>query len=173
MLAPFYDEVDTDPLNQVLNAYRRSWLEEGVLVRAHRTANAAGLSMCLPLLDREILTMAAALPGSFKVRRVRGSLRTRWPLRAMLKGVLPPPLVNRPKRWMPAPLDNWLGGPGRLFLESRVQRLKDNRHGLWNPVAIERLRQNVNRKPGTGLRLWVLFILEAWLDGLTDRQLAR
>ncbi len=166
VLAPFYEGLDTDPLNAILNAYLRSWLGEGSLVRADRTAAAAGLDVRFPLLDREVVSMAAALPGSFKVRRTGGSLHTRWPLRAMLKGVIPPPLVNRPKRGMPAPLDAWLAGPGRLFLEDRFARLKRDPHGLWRAEALEDLKRGVGRRPGAGMRLWALVLLDTWLHGI-------
>ena len=110
--------------------------------------------------------MAAALPGTAKIRRVGGSLHPRWPLRAMLDGVLPPPLVHRPKRGMPVPLDPWLFGPGRLFFAERFERLKADRARLWDAEALDALRRDVNRKPGIGLRLWSLFILDAWMESV-------
>lgn len=166
VLAPFYEGLDTDPINAVLHATLRSWLGEESLVRADRTAAAAGLDIRFPLLDLEVVSMAAALPGTFKVRRVGGSLHTRWPLRAMLQGILPPPLVNRPKRGMPAPLDGWLAGPGRLFLEERFARLKRDPHELWRPEALDRLRRGIANERGAGMRLWALLFLDTWLDGL-------
>ena len=166
VLAPFYANLGTDPINAVLHAYLRSWLQEESLTRADRTAAAAGLDIRFPLLDAEVFAMAAALPGSTKVRRAGGSLHTRWPLRSMLTGILPPPLVNRPKRGMPVPLDQWLGGPGRLFLEERFARLKRDRHGLWNADALDQLHRRVSKDTGAALRLWALFILDAWLDTL-------
>jgi asparagine synthase (glutamine-hydrolysing) len=166
VLAPFYADLHTDPVNAVLHAYLRSWLQEESLPRADRTAAAAGLDVRFPLLDHEVFAMAAALPGSSKLRRAGGSLHTRWPLRAMLDGVLPPPLVHRPKRGMPVPLDPWLAGPGRLFLEERFQRLQRDPHRLWNPEHLRRLRKDVGKKPGIGLRLWSLFIFDAWTSTL-------
>jgi asparagine synthase (glutamine-hydrolysing) len=168
VLAPFYADLDTDPLNAVLNATLRSWLCEDALTRADRTGARAGLDTRFPLLDRDLLTLAASLPGSFKVRRVGGSVHTRWPLRAMLKGVLPPPLVNRPKRWMPAPMDAWLRGPGRLFLEDRVNRLRENRRGLWKVEAIDALKTGLARGDSDGLKLWGLILLDAWMEQLDD-----
>lgn len=166
VLAPFYRGLDTDPVNVALHGYLRSWLGEGSLVRADRTAAAAGLEIRFPLLDREVLERAASLPGEFKLRRVGGSLHTRWPLRAMLSGVLPPPLVDRPKRGMPTPLDGWLAGPGRLFMEERFARLKQDRLGLWRAEALDELRRNVGRRKGAGIRLWSLFMLDAWAEGM-------
>lgn len=169
VLAPFYAGLDTDPINAVLHAYLRSWLQEESLVRADRTAAATGLDVRFPLLDAEVFAMAAALPGQSKVRRVAGSLHTRWPLRSMLSGVLPPPLVHRPKRGMPVPLDPWLAGPGRLFFDERFARLRDDRLRLWNRDHLESLRRDVGKTRGVGTKLWALFILDAWLETVVGR----
>ncbi|MFT7519774.1 MAG: asparagine synthase (glutamine-hydrolyzing) [Kiritimatiellia bacterium] len=164
VLVRFYEDLDTDPINAVLHAFLESWLRNDGLVRADRSAAAVGLDVRFPLLDRDLLETAASLPGSFKLRRNRGSIRTRWPLRAMLSGVLPPPLVNRPKRGMPAPMDHWLAGPGRLFLEQRTQKLLQNRRDLFQLDEITRLKQQVSKVPGAAMQLWSLFILDAWLE---------
>ena len=173
VLEPYYQGLDTDPMNAVLNAFVHSWLLEDSLVRSYQTGAMAGVELRFPMLDRRIIEAATALPGSVKVQRTRGSLHTRWPLRAMLKGVLPPPLVNRPKRWMPAPLDAWLAGPGRIFLEERVTRLKTGREDLFEPDAVEQMRSQITRKPGIGAKLWALFILDGWLTALEDNRLRR
>ncbi len=165
VLGPLYEGLETDPINAVLHAFLRSWLQEGSLVRADRTAAAAGLDVRFPLLDLEVFERAAALPGDAKVRR-GGSLHTRWPLMAMLDGVLPPPLVNRPKRGMPAPLDPWLAGPGRLFFDDRFNRLENDALGLWKKDALTGLRRDIGKKPGVGLRAWALFSLDAWITSV-------
>lgn len=164
VLVRFYEDLETDPVNSVLHAFLCSWLREESLTRADRTGAATGLDVRFPLLDRDVVEAAARLPGAFKVRRRGGNLRTRWPLRAVLHGVLPPSLVNRPKRGLPAPLDAWLAGPGRLFMVERVRRLKDR--DLFRPDAIADLQHRVARVPGAGLQLWALFLLDGWLDAV-------
>jgi asparagine synthase (glutamine-hydrolysing) len=161
VLEPFLTGLDTDPINQALHGYLRSNLGESSLHRADRTAAASGLDVRFPLLDRVVLERAAALPGSSKVRRTSGSLHTRWPLRALLAGVIPPSLVNRPKRGLPKPLAPWLAGPGRLFLENAVSRLREDPLELWRPEAIDALRAQAGSE-GTGIRLWSLFIFDEW-----------
>ena len=165
VLAPFYAELDTDPINTVLHGYLRSLLADGSLVRADRTAAASGLDIRFPLLDRQVVERAAALPGSAKVRRVAGSLHTRWPLRALVSGVVPRGLAKRPKRGLAAPLDHWLAGPGRLFFEDRYARLLRDPLGLWRPEALASLRRKIGHDRGAGARLWSLFLLDAWLEG--------
>ncbi|MFT5459765.1 MAG: asparagine synthase (glutamine-hydrolyzing) [Myxococcota bacterium] len=164
VLAPLYEGLNTDPINMILHGYLRSLLCDGSLVRADRTAAIAGLDTRFPLLDRGVVERAASLPGSAKVRRVAGSLHTRWPLRALVSGVLPRGLANRPKRGLAAPLDRWLSGPGRLFFEERYQRLLRDPHGLWHKEPLADLRRRIGSDRGAGARLWSLFLLDAWLN---------
>ncbi|MEZ4239236.1 MAG: asparagine synthase (glutamine-hydrolyzing) [Myxococcota bacterium] len=163
VLRPFYADLATDPVNTALHGFLRSSLVEASLARADRAAAASGLDVRFPLLDREVVQAAAAVPGASKLRRVGGSLHTRWPLRALLRGELPEVLVDRPKRGVPTLVGDWLHGPGRLFLEERVERLRRDPLGLWRPEAIGALRADVQRSNAAGNRLWALLVLDAWL----------
>lgn len=162
VLTPFYADLVADPINTVLWGWLRSWLTEGALPLAERTAAAAGLDLRFPLLDRAVLQAAFALPGSAKVRRFGTGMHTRWPLRALLSGALPPALIDRPKRGLPV-LPLWLARAGRLFFEARFSRLRSDPAGPWQPAALDALRARLATDPATGTRLWSLFVLDAWL----------
>ena len=152
-----------DPINTALHGFLRSWLGEGALARAGWMATAAGVDPRFPLLDGNIVSYAASLPGSIKVRRVGGTLHTRWPLRAMLDGVLPAPLVNRPRRGMAKAPDAWLMNAGRLFFEDRWEQLRANRFELFHPVGLDGLRARLPGDPSVSLKFWSLFVLDEWL----------
>ncbi|NCG18404.1 MAG: hypothetical protein GWP91_05250 [Rhodobacterales bacterium] len=168
VLGAFYAELETDAVNTALHGYLRSRLTESDLVRADRTAAAAGLDLRFPLLDRAVVECAAMIPGSTKIPRTGGSLHTRWPLRAMLQGTLPTALLDRPKRGLPKPLDHWLAGPGRLFMEERFAKLREDRLGLWRKDGLDQVRRDLTRNAGAGVRLWTLFWLDAWAESLVE-----
>ncbi len=163
VLEPLYGEIHSDPLNGVMHAFFRSQLGADVLPRVDSTASAAGLDVAFPLLDPEVQRLAMLLPGAFKVRGIGGSAATRWLLRTLLRGALPPALINRPDRPMPRPLDDWLVGSGRLFLEERFSALRADKLGLWHHTGLEAVRRGLGRSPGAAHRLWALFILDAWI----------
>jgi asparagine synthase (glutamine-hydrolysing) len=167
VLEPYYSELTTDPINTVLHAFLSSQLVEDALLRAERTSRPFGLQLRFPLLDRDLLQQICALPGSFKLRRVSGSVHSRWPLRALLSGVLPSTLVHRPKRGMPTPGANWFKTSGRLFFEERFQKLSLDPHRLWRIDGLNHLkRETLHGNQGAAQRLWALFLLDAWLDTL-------
>ena len=167
VLEPYYTDLTTDPVNSVLNAYLHSQLIEDALLRAERTAHAYNISLRFPLLDHDLLKAVCELPGSFKLRRVSGSVHTRWPLRALLSGILPSTLVHRPKRGMPTPGATWFKGPGRLFFEERFQKLSLDPYRLWRIDGLNHLkRETLHGNQGAAKRLWALFLLDGWLDTL-------
>ncbi len=170
VLRPYADAVRTDPLNTILHLSVESWLRADVVPRVERTAAAAGVAVGFPLLDPQVARLAMALPGAFKLRGGGGgALPTRWLLRGVLQGVLPPAMVNRPDRALPHPLDDWLTGAGRLFLEERFALLRENHLGLFHTTGLEALRRQLGRQPGASHRLWSLFVLDAWARGLRLR----
>ncbi|MCB9682430.1 MAG: hypothetical protein H6733_13265 [Alphaproteobacteria bacterium] len=167
VLEPFYKSVDTDILNSVLHAFFMSSLVADTLPRVESTAAAAGLSAGFPLLDREVQRLAQVLPGGFKVGGVgRADLPTRWLLRAALQGAVPSALVNRPDRGLPRPLDDWLTGAGRLFLEDRFTLLRRDPLELFHTTALEGLKRGLGRTPGATQRLWSLLILDGWIRAI-------
>ncbi len=166
VLGPLFAGVDTDPVNSAIHGVMRSALVESTLARADRTAAASGLEVRFPLLDRTVIERVAALPGALKIRRVGGTLHTRWVLRSLVSGAIPQALANRPQRGMPVPLDAWLAGPGRLFLEDRFARLKRDPFGLWRTGRLDELRAAAARPGPASRQLWSLFLLDAWMASL-------
>jgi asparagine synthetase B (glutamine-hydrolysing) len=63
ILEPFYQEVSSDPINEILHVWQRGWLSEDVLARADRMAAHHRLQVRFPMLDTEFLEIAAAIPG--------------------------------------------------------------------------------------------------------------
>ena len=166
-LEPFYAEVDTDPINQVLHVYQRGWLSEDPLLRSDRTSMAAGVEVRYPLLDRELVEWAASLPGSAKVKRRHGRYVGHWPLVRLVENQVGAELAWRPKRGMPTPLNRWLRGPGEAFLWERIEGVCEDRLGLFR---VDRVREMARRHAAgdadLGPRLWTLIFLDAWLRTL-------
>jgi asparagine synthase (glutamine-hydrolysing) len=163
VLRPFYSDVDSDVYNAVLHAFFRSELVEDILPRVCGTGAAAGLEVGFPLLDQEVQRLAQVLPGAFKLHGLGNTMSTRWLLRSMLQGALPPALINRPDRGLPRPLDDWLAGTGRLFTEDRFAALRGDPLDLWHHTGLEAVKRGVGRHEGASHRMWALFILDTWM----------
>ena len=82
-------------------------LPNDLLAKTDRAAMHAGLETRLPLLDREVFELAWSLPDAVLTRDGRG----KWPLRALLRRLLPDAPAPGPKRGFGVPLADWLRGP--------------------------------------------------------------
>lgn len=161
-LEPLYREVVSDPVNEILHVYLRGRMPEDALARTGTCAALAGIAIREPLLDRDLVTYCAGIPGPWKVRTGIGGATTKWPLREILRPVLSWGLVNRPKRVLPGPWGRWLSGPARGWLDERVATLREDPHRLFLPAAIDGLVSEVDRT-GTDARLWTLLFLDGWM----------
>ena len=165
-LEPLYREVTSDPINEILYAYLRGRMAEDALPRSGAATGLVGLALREPLLDRDLVSWCARLPGHWKVRRTPlQGVMSKWPLRELLRPVLGRALVQRPKRVLPGPWRAWLGGAGGDFQRERVARLKEDRLNLFLPGAIDGLVQRLDQ-PGADAQLWALFFLDGWARNL-------
>jgi len=164
LLEPFYQEINTDPINAILHVWQRGWLSEDILARADRMAAHSGLQLRYPLLDPELLALSASIPGPDKLSTMGIGYRGKAPLRQAMKGRLPARLLNRPKRAMPTPLGLWLRGPGAQFLRDRVEMLCETRSEMFVPRTIRTLsREHQDGTEDHAVQLWTLVLLGTWL----------
>jgi asparagine synthase (glutamine-hydrolysing) len=165
VLEPLYAEVTSDAINEILYVRQVGWLSEDTLARSERMAARAGLEIRYPMLDREMLEVAASIPGSMKVRRKGFGFTTKWPLRLAMEGRIPEQLLNRPKRTLPSPLDGWLRGAGAAFLVERTDALCAD--GLFHPEGVRRLvSEHRSGFRDHATRLWTLLFFQAWRSSL-------
>jgi asparagine synthase (glutamine-hydrolysing) len=161
-LEPFYREVVSDPINEILHAYLRGRMPEDALARTGAVAQQADLGLRAPFLDGDLAVYCASLPGPWKVRPGLSGQTTKWPLRELLQPVLTRSLVHRPKRVLPGPWKRWFEGAMSPFLAARVRQIEEDPLRLFLPGAVRSLVPRV-REPGVAERLWTLIFLDAWI----------
>jgi asparagine synthase (glutamine-hydrolysing) len=136
-------------------------LPDDFLVKVDRASMAHGLEVRPPLLDHELMELAARIPACWKVR----GGETKWVLKQAFRDRLPDTAVSRPKHGFELPIDAWLRGPLRETFESAVLR-----HGARVGDFIEQTtarRLYRSHLAGTGRHggvLWALLVLARWAD---------
>jgi len=163
VLEPLYNEVHSDPVNQVLHVYARGWLAEDALARYDRVAAAAGVGIRHPLIDNEVVALCASWPGGVKAKRNRGHWVGKWPLRQIISRHLPPQLVWRRAKRIATPLDNWLRGDGESFLKEQISCLLEDPWQLFEANEVQTLvSEHCSGERDNGLKLWTLIFFDAW-----------
>ena len=159
ILTNFYQEIDSDPVNDILFVWQRGWLVEDSLYRI-RTVDP---NMSFPMLNRELREYFAKLPGHYKVRSQGLEFYGKWLLRESMKKRMPNRLLSRPKRTMMAPLDRWLQNDGKSFLAQQITEMTRKEHHIFQPNRLQTLyREHTTGQRNHGLKLWTLVLFHLW-----------
>ena len=159
ILTNFYQEIDSDPLNDILYVWQRGWLVEDSLSRI-RTIDP---TMSIPILNRELREYCAKLPSQYKVRSHGVEFYGKWLIREIMKKRMPKRLLARPKRTMMAPLDRWLRKDGKNFLAQQITEMTRMEEHIFQPSCLHSLyRAHTNGEQNHGLKLWTLILFHMW-----------
>jgi asparagine synthase (glutamine-hydrolysing) len=171
---PWRASAATDLIDRMLDVDQQTYLPGDLLVKMDIATMAYGLEARSPLLDHELLEVAAALPSRYKVRGREKKIA----LREALRGVVPDPLIDRSKQGFQVPMAEWLrtdlrelvsdallGGDSRArgylradtvggLLQRHLSRDEDNSTLLWSCLMFELWqRQVVESRPSTEAQL--------------------
>jgi asparagine synthase (glutamine-hydrolysing) len=155
-----------DALGGMLAADVGTVLPDDFLVKVDRASMAHGLEVRPPLLDHELMELAARIPSPFKVRRGQ----TKWLLKQTYRERLSDTLVNRPKHGFELPIDAWLRGPLRETFEAAVLAPAARARDLVNQETARRLyREHLAGVGHHGSVLWALLVLARWAERYLGR----
>jgi asparagine synthase (glutamine-hydrolysing) len=146
-------------------------LPDDFLVKVDRASMAHGLEVRPPLLDHELMELAARIPADCKVR----GGETKWVLKQAFREQLPDCAVSRPKHGFELPIDAWLRGPLAETFEDAVLAPQARVRDFVDQAAARKLhrahRSGAGRHGGV---LWSLLVLARWAErhlGAPDRSL--
>ena len=170
ILTPFYQEVDSDPINNILHVWQRGWLVEDSLFRVASLSSDIGLSIHLPMLNKQLVEYCARLPGDYKIRSRRFNHISKWLLRESMKARIPKRLLDRPKRTWLHPLDTWLKNDGQSFLAKEITQMSQQCQHIFAPDMLHRLyREHTQGQHNHGLKLWNLLLFHLWWKEFINR----
>jgi asparagine synthase (glutamine-hydrolysing) len=136
-------------------------LPDDFLVKVDRASMAHGLEVRPPLLDHELLELAARIPSHFKVC----DGQTKWVLKQAYRHQFSDDFLRRPKQGFEMPIDAWLRGPLRPMLEDTVLDPTARVRDLIDQATARRLFEAHRSGRGRhGNVLWSLLILARWAE---------
>ncbi len=169
----FREAIGDDELNRMLMVDAETQLPDDLLLLTDRMSMAVSLECRVPLLDQELVELAARMPEGIKIR----GGRLKHAMKEALRDVLPTGILERKKRGFGAPMGAWLKGELAPLLRNLLSEGSVATRGLFRHTAIARLiaAHEANRLDGTD-QLLALLNLEIWariyLDGRTPVDVA-
>jgi asparagine synthase (glutamine-hydrolysing) len=146
-------------LNRVLYLDLKGYLGEGVLTKVDRASMACSLEVRVPLLDRRVVELAAALPPGLRLR----GLTTKYVLKEAMRERLPDGIIARRKKGFGIPLGRWFRGELAPLLHDACSPDAIRRGGLFRPEAVERLlREHREGRRDHRKKLYTLLAWQLW-----------
>ncbi|MGE5193995.1 MAG: asparagine synthase-related protein, partial [Deltaproteobacteria bacterium] len=173
---------NADPAEFILQAYREcpsrdfvtrttcadvlTYLPCDILNKVDIASMAYGLEARCPLLDHEVVELAAGMPIEWKLQRGRGKKI----LIETFADLLPPAIQTRSKMGFGVPLDHWFRGELQPLLKEVLLDRRSLDRGLFRPQAVEQLvEEHVASRWDHSYRLWSLLVLELWQQKFLGR----
>jgi asparagine synthase (glutamine-hydrolysing) len=141
----------------------KAYLPLDILTKVDRMSMAHSIEARVPLLDHKLIEFAATIPPALKLRDGTG----KYIFKKALRGLVPAPVLRKPKQGFGIPLGRWFKGRLREFVRELLMSEKARRRGLFKPAAIEALVSGRGASD-LNLRLWTLISFELWAQRFLD-----
>ena len=167
MLREVYASADAGhTVNRMLHLDMKFTLADNDLRKVSRMCEAAGIEVRYPLLDEALVEFSGQLPVNYKVR----GRRLRWFFKEALKDFLPREIITKSKHGFGLPFGIWAmtHEPLRELVDDTLDKFGER--GYLQPSYIRNIRNLHAREHATyfGKMIWVMLILELWLQTHTD-----
>jgi asparagine synthase (glutamine-hydrolysing) len=150
-----------DPLNRALFLDLETLLPDQVLAFVDRLSMAHSVEVRPPLLDHRLVQFVADLPGSVKIK----ARRVKHILKEAVRDLLPAELLARPKEGFIMPVNEWLIGSLKDFVQATLTPERLARHGLLRASVVrEMLETHYSGTANRGNQIWNLLMLQLWWE---------
>lgn len=154
-----------DPLDWMMRHDQSFYLPDCLMVKTDIASMANSLEVRCPFLDHELVEFAASIDSSRK--RINGA--GKLILKSALAGLLPAPILSKPKSGFGVPLGKWLRTDLADMLRGCLLDDRASKRGLFRQSFIRTLMDEHSRgKRDWSSRLWALLFLELWFRQFID-----
>ncbi len=138
-----------------------TYLPEDILTKVDRASMAMSLEVRIPLLDYRIAEFVYSLPLNLRYRR---GIR-KYLLKKVLYKHLPAKIFRRPKQGFGIPLDEWLRGGVKPYLDEYLNTTRIKRESMFNPQFVEEIvKKHLSGKYNYQYPLWTLLQFQLWKE---------
>jgi len=129
--------------------------------RVDNMTMAFGLEARTPLLDHELVELAAKIPAELKIGNGGKHI-----LKEAARGLVPDEIIDRKKGYFPVPALKFIRGPMLEFVRGVLDEPAAKTRGIFKREYIDRLLKNPEHElTGKGnSKLWQAALLEYWLQ---------
>jgi asparagine synthase (glutamine-hydrolysing) len=165
LLDPWAEASGAALLDQLLEIDATVYLPGDLLAKIDIATMAFSLEARSPLLDHELMELAAALPPEQKAKGAERKVA----LRRALRGWVPDEILDGTKQGFELPVASWLRTDLAPYAREVLLDRECAERGWTQPGAVERLiDQHVSGAADHGRKLWALLTLELWAQSAAE-----
>jgi asparagine synthase (glutamine-hydrolysing) len=142
----------------------KQYLPLDILTKVDRMSMAHSIEARVPLLDHKLIEFAATIPPELRLRQGTG----KHIFKRALRGLVPAPVLQRPKQGFAIPLGRWFQGRLSEFARELLLSRAARQRGLINPAYVEKLLRNEGAHD-LDFQLWTLISFELWARRYLDQ----
>lgn len=162
---------DADALNRMLFLESKFFLADHNLNYTDKMSMATGVEVRVPLLDLDLVSLAARLPVEFKQRGREG----KWIFKKAMEKYLPHDVIYRPKTGFGAPLRAWLHSENQLqpLLREVLSEEAVERRGIFNAKAVRTMiEQDARGAVDATYTVFSMMCIELWCRIFLDKDMS-
>lgn len=169
-VADYYDQAPgDDPLNKMLYADLKTALVDSLLAFSDKMSMAASLEARVPLLDKELVELAAQMPSSLKIAPGR---KLKYLLKQVVADLLPDSIINQRKQGFGTPVSRWLRGSLKPLLEELLDPSRLKQRGFFDPAVVKALvDDHMEQRADHSEHIMALMTFEIWHQIYIDEEL--
>jgi asparagine synthase (glutamine-hydrolysing) len=171
LVGPVRDALETLPrdvpaLNRMLYLEIKFFLTDHNLNYVDKVSMASGVEVRVPMLDPELMSLAARLPLRLKQRGRHG----KWILRKAMEPYLPRDVIWRTKAGFGAPLRHWLRNDLRPIVNDVLSEPSLRSRGLFDPKGVRELVEaDRERRVDAAYSIFSMICIELWCRMFVDQ----
>jgi asparagine synthase (glutamine-hydrolysing) len=151
--------------SQMMRFDTETYLPDDVLTKVDRMSMAHSIESRVPLLDNDVVSFAATLPVSMKIKNGR----RKHILKEVAATLLPPGILDRKKQGFGVPLGIWFRGNLRELFADTLLSPRSLQRGYFQPRFVRQIvDEHLSSKRDHTLRLWQLVVFEKWAERYMD-----
>jgi asparagine synthase (glutamine-hydrolysing) len=129
---------------------------------------AEGIEVRVPLLDPDLVELAARLPTQYKQNGREG----KWIFKKAMEGILPNDIIYRPKTGFGAPIRNWIHGPLKTLVWDILSETSINKRKWFDAKAVTQLlKEDMAGKTDASYSIFALLCIELWARIFLDEDI--
>jgi asparagine synthase (glutamine-hydrolysing) len=162
---PVFKGAGDEQARQMMLEDLRTYLVDDVLVKVDRATMASGLEARAPLLDHRLVEMTLSAPTRFLL----SDSTSKPALRRIAARHLPAAVLQRPKAGFAPPIEHWLRGPLRPWVESTLGSAVADLRVLDSTVVQSVVDAHMSGRRQLHYPLWALLMAQSWLNDHAGR----